>query len=63
MEYTVIGDVVNTAARLCACAEGGEILVGDALRAALRGGPSLRERSPIPLRGKSRPVPVFSVAR
>jgi adenylate cyclase len=63
MEYTVIGDVVNTAARLCACAEGGEILVGDALRAALRGGPALRERTPLPLRGKSRPVPVFSVAR
>src|SRR5205823_1487379 len=35
LEYTVIGDTVNTAAHLCTAAEAGEILVTDTLRAAL----------------------------
>ncbi|MGH9810869.1 MAG: adenylate/guanylate cyclase domain-containing protein, partial [Terriglobia bacterium] len=34
LEYTVIGDTVNTASRLCGVAKPGEILVSDSLRSA-----------------------------
>jgi class 3 adenylate cyclase len=37
LEYTVLGDVVNVAARLCAEAGAGEILVADGVRAATYG--------------------------
>src|SRR5690606_16087006 len=36
LEYTVIGDTVNTAARICKDAEAGEILVGAAFQAVVR---------------------------
>jgi len=43
LEFTVIGDAVNQASRLCDAAGPGELLVSDALRRALRGpAPRLR---------------------
>jgi adenylate cyclase len=60
LEYTVIGDTVNTASRLCAWAEGGEILLSASMREALRAPTALRERAPLSLRGKSDPVIVYS---
>jgi adenylate cyclase len=59
LEYTVIGDTVNTASRLCAWAEGGEILVSETLRHALTREHALQARPPLNLRGKAAPVPVF----
>jgi adenylate cyclase len=61
LEFTVIGDVVNTAARLCDVADGGEVLISDAMRAALAESPRLEERPPLELKGKSQPVRVFRV--
>jgi len=61
LEYTVLGDAVNTASRLCAAAGPGEILLTEDLRAALAAPPPLEERGAPELRGKSQSVPVYSV--
>ena len=62
MEYTVIGDTVNTASRLCSAAGPREILISDEFRRALRAPPALVEMPPMELKGKSQPVPVYRVA-
>jgi adenylate cyclase len=61
LEYTVIGDAVNTAARLCREAGPGEILIAEPLFAALGEPPPVSVLPPLPLRGKAQPVPVYRV--
>ncbi|HEY0996310.1 MAG TPA: adenylate/guanylate cyclase domain-containing protein [Gemmatimonadaceae bacterium] len=61
LEFTVIGDTVNTASRLCSAAEAREILISDDMRRALTQVPALEECPPMELKGKSQPVPVFRV--
>jgi class 3 adenylate cyclase len=61
LEYTVIGDVVNIASRLCSEAGGGEILMTDAMRQALSDAPHMRERGTMELKGKRETLAVYSV--
>jgi adenylate cyclase len=61
LEYTVLGDAVNTAARLCAEAGPGEILMAEGLKAILSDPPPMTSLAPLPLKGKAQPVPVFRV--
>jgi adenylate cyclase len=61
LEYTVIGDAVNIAARLCSEAGPGEILIGESLHAALTTQPPVTALAPLPLKGKTQPVPVYRV--
>ncbi|CAN5922339.1 adenylate/guanylate cyclase domain-containing protein [soil metagenome] len=61
LEYTVIGDTVNTASRLCGKAGAAEILISDEMRQVLTAPPPLDECPPMELKNKSQPVKVFRV--
>jgi len=61
LEFTVIGDTVNTAKRLCDAAAPGEILLSDEMRRALKSPPPLSECPPMELKNKNQPVKVFRV--
>jgi adenylate cyclase len=63
LEYTVIGDAVNTASRLCSKAGPGEILLSEPFYRALTTPPPVEALDPLELRGKSRAVPVYRVKR
>jgi adenylate cyclase len=60
-EYTCIGDVVNVAARLCALAGPGEILVGQGTAEKLGTVERFEALPPVKLKGKAQPVPLFRV--
>jgi adenylate cyclase len=67
LEFTVIGDVVNQASRLCDAAGAGEILLSEALRTALRGTPprmrTALDAFPRPAPGAPEPPTVHVVSR
>ncbi|MBK7331419.1 MAG: response regulator [Betaproteobacteria bacterium] len=58
-DYTAIGGVVNLAARLCAEAAGGQILVDRRARASLDESFVLDPVEPLALKGYDKPVPAF----
>jgi class 3 adenylate cyclase len=61
MDYTVIGDVVNIAARLESQAKPGQILIGAATYRAVRHQVSCQSVGALPLRGKAETVEAFAV--
>ena len=61
MDYTAIGDTVNTAARLEANAKGGSIYISEAVYEAVKDRITAEEIGEIPLKGKSNAVCVYSV--
>ena len=63
LEFTVIGDTVNTASRLCSAAESGDILITESMRDALKARPPLAECPGVELKGKSQPLAVYRVVR
>jgi adenylate cyclase len=60
-DFTAIGDVTNTAARLQASAEGGELLMCSATFAALRGAYPDVERQSLRLKGKNASVEAYRI--
>ena len=61
MDYTAIGDTVNTAARLESRAKAGEILISDAVYRQLQGRIEVEEVGEMELKGKSKSVMVYRV--
>jgi class 3 adenylate cyclase len=61
MDYTVIGDVPNSAKRLQENAAPGQILICPTTRAAVQDHVRVNALEPLALRGKKAPVPVFEV--
>src|SRR5690348_5733181 len=63
LEYTVIGDAVNTASRLCSKAAANEILISQQFFEQLEEPPQVETLDPIQVKGKSKKVPVYRVKR
>ena len=61
VDYGAIGTVTNLAARLCAEASAGQILVSQRVAAAVEETAALEPVGPLTLKGFTRPVPTFSV--
>jgi adenylate cyclase len=61
MDYTAIGTVTNLAARLCAEAQDGQILVGSRVATAIGDSAELEEIGDLALKGLSQAVAVYNV--
>ncbi|MBV8155609.1 MAG: adenylate/guanylate cyclase domain-containing protein [Candidatus Eremiobacteraeota bacterium] len=61
MNYTVIGDNVNVAARLYNVAKGGEIIISETTYAECSAIVEVDEREPVAVKGKTRPIAIYNV--
>lgn len=60
--YSVVGDTVNTAKRICDAAEGGEILISKSVYDAIGSGFAISEKRSITAKGKAEPLRIYSLA-
>ena len=60
-EYTVIGDSVNLASRICGAAPGGEVWIGTETYRHVRSHVEVEELEPQSFKGKAEPVAVYRV--
>jgi adenylate cyclase len=56
MDFTVVGDDVNTARRLCDFAKAGQVVIGDATYRLVESLIEVRSMGSLTLEGKARPV-------
>jgi adenylate cyclase len=61
LEYTVIGDTVNTGARLCSLAKGGEIIISHSTYEQVADLFDVVELPPTPVKGKSQALRIYNV--
>jgi len=61
LNYTVIGDNVNTAARLYGVAQGGQIIISESTYAEVKDRFAVNELAPVTVKGKAQPLRSFEV--
>jgi adenylate cyclase len=61
MSYSVVGDTVNTASRLCSAAQSGEIIISEATYAETQGLFPTEELDPLKVKGKLSTLKVYNV--
>ena len=61
MDYTVLGDTVNTAARLESVATAEEVIITQMTRDLIGDAFKLEERKPVKVKGKEKPLVIFNV--
>jgi len=63
MDYAAIGNVTNLASRLCAIAQGGQIVVTQRTLSKIEHLVEAEPLEPLDLKGFARPVPAFNIVR
>jgi adenylate cyclase len=61
MSYSVIGDTVNTAARLCSAAKPGQVIISEDTYAHVKDDFDFQDLEAVRAKGKSKPLEIFQV--
>jgi len=61
MNYTVIGDTINLAARLCSTARAGQVVISKAIADVIGKEAKLRKLEPVMVKGKDKPIEIYEV--
>ncbi len=61
LQYTVIGDAVNVAARLCSVAKADEIIISPSTMAQCFNSVIAEQREPVQVKGKSEPIQIWNI--
>ncbi len=61
MQYTAIGDTVNTCSRLCSVAKAGQVIISEQTMARVQATVTAEALAPVQVKGKAQPLNVFEV--